>query len=219
MRSVCCISIIIVFLLNTAPVHSQQLSQIDTTGFDSLLTLLYKKNFLLKEKKENVVQKREELFQNKISFLRNLKLAFQFNNANASDASQDYYTFIPRYGINLQLDFESLITTFSRIRQAKSVLRASEFEFFRSRANLKLELFARFAAFKKALLDYQIELEKSRAVDELTTIAQKKFANGEINISQYSDAIDSQTDARKDLLQSELELQLSKASLLELLEN
>ena len=204
-------------LLGAVPAYGQQISHIDTTGFDSLLTEVYHSSPLLKIKKETISEQQEKVLQSKLSFLKNFKIGFQFYRSNTT-VYDEQLGVVPRFGFNIQLDFESFFATPSRVREARTALRAAEYDFVQSRASLRVELLTRYATFKMALQSYQIKLEKYRIANELLSMAKNKFGSGEIPLDQYTKSIENEANAHENLLRAELDLQIAKASLIQLLE-
>lgn len=191
------------------------ISQIDTTGFEVMLAEVIETNPALLMRQENIVSQQENVFQNKLSFLRSFRLGFQFNSQTSEDLTNTVGA-VPDLGFNIQLDLESIIAAPSRTKQARADLRAAEQDYIQTRRELEKELFSRFAAYKKSIESYRIQLEKFRAIDKTHAIAKQKFSHGEIPLDQYSQSIEAQAKAREELLAAELDLQLAQASLREL---
>lgn len=208
---------IVMSFICVSSLTGQYVSMIDTTGFDSLYSVFLKNNPELQIQRENIQQKREQVFLSKVSFLRNLRFGFQFYRSS-STIYQTESQYVPRLGVSISLDFESLFTTKSRIRQANSEVSVAYLDSVQISAKLKVDLFVRFVGFKKALKSYQLQLARTQSANEIFKMAEKRFANGEIPLDQYSAARDDRAAAENDLLTAEMELQIAKASLLELLE-
>lgn len=201
-----------------AIVRAQEIALIDTVGFDSLLAKMYSDNIDLQKQLENVKIEKEKLFQSKMSFLRNLKLGFQFYQANTTNTLDEYH-FVPRFGLNIQLDFESIFTSPSKIKEARSELHKAEFDLEASKDQLKLELLKKYMTFKKSIQLYQNELERYRTIHELHQIANQQFSNGEISFEEFSNSILNDSKALENLLSAEYELKLTRAELVSLIEN
>lgn len=211
--------IVVIVLILTAEANSQEIGLIDTAGFAVLLEKLYRNHPELKIKQENVEQQKEEIVQAKMNFLNNLTLGFQFYQ------SPPIYTYeydrsgiSPHFGLTIGLNFESLLTTPSKIRQSKARLRAAEEEYIETRSQLKRQLFERFVAFKGAMQTYQLHLEKYRVIETHFNILQKKFENGEVLYKEFVDALREKAIAQEDLLDAEIKLKAAKARLSEMLE-
>lgn len=216
-RKILLLCVITGVLASPTSLWGQPITQIDTTGFDSLLTKALEKNPLLLIKKENVSLQEEYVFQSKMAFLRNLKLGFQFNQS--TDATRNAIGIVPKFGFNIQIDFESIFTTPSKIRQAKIDLRKAEHEYNFSRTDLKYELLILFVQFKKAIQSYQIQLEQYQAISDKYTLVLEKFKNGEIALQEYTKAVDEITKGKEDLLRAELSVTSAKAALMKLVDN
>lgn len=216
-RSVWLVLLVAVVMATPEKGASQYMARIDTTGFDSLWTKVAAKNPMLLTKKEEIAFSEEHLFQSKVSFLRNLKLGFQFNQA--TDATQNAIGIVPEFGFNIQLDFESIFTTPSKIRQAKIELRKSEQAYLSSRTNLKYELLRLFVEFKKAIESHHVQLEYFQAAQDKFSVAVEKFKNGEMALEDYTKAVDEKSKALEDLLRAELNVHAAKASLMKLVDN
>lgn len=188
------------------------MTHIDTTGYDSLLSFCLNTNPLLLIKQEDISRQQENVFQSKIAFLRNLKLGFQFNQS--TDATQNALGIVPKFGINIQLDFESIFTTPSKIRQAKIDLRKAEHEYIHSRTELKYELLSLYVQFKKAIKSYQLQLENHQAISDKYSLAREKFKNGELPLEEFTKAVDEMTKSKEDVLQAELDVITAKALLM-----
>ncbi len=211
--------LLLITLLALLPVttRGQQITHIDTTGFDSLLAKVIEKNPMLLIKKEEISLREMNVFQSKMAFLRNLKLGFQFNQA--TDATQNAIGIVPKFGINVQLDFESIFTAPSKIRQAKIELRKAEHEFIYSRADLKYELLTLYIQFKKAIQSYRVQLERYQAISDKYAVIVIKFKNGELPLEEYTKAVDERTEVMEDLLVAELDVKTAKAVLMKLAHN
>ncbi len=216
-RKILLLCVITGVLASPISLWGQLITQIDTTGFDSLLTKVLEKNPLLLIKKENVSLQEEYVFQSKMAFLRNLKLGFQFNQS--TDATRNAIGIVPKFGFNIQIDFESIFTTPSKIRQAKMDLRKAEHEYNYSRTDLKYELLTLFIQFKKAIQSYQVQLEQYQAISDKYTLLLEKFKNGEIALEEYTKAVDEITKGKEDLLRAELSVTSAKAALMKLVDN
>lgn len=201
-----------------ASTYAQEISQIDTSGFHAFLKLMYRTNPALEMKAAEIHRQEENVFQNKLSFLRNFRLGLQFNQTNTLDA-QNTLGLVPKFGLNIQIDFESIFTTHSKIRQAKQEHYAAELDYWQTHASLKKELFTRYTNFQKSIQSYEIQLEKYRTIQELYLIAQKKFTSGEISLDEYSSIVEENATAHENLLTAELNIYTSKASLMELIDN
>lgn len=198
-------------------VFPQAVTEIDTSGFDSLYSNVKTKNPDILILREDIHQAEEQLYQSKVSFLRNFRLGMTFNQAD-QNLDPALTGLVPDFGVNVSLDIESFFSTPSRIKESKAKLRSTQIALNKMEGEVRKEFLDRFLAFKHAIKIYQIELEKSRALDDVYKTSQKRFMAGEIGLDEHGSTIETFSKAQKDKLDAELNLHLARAALVEMLE-
>jgi len=207
----------IVLLFLTRFALPQQITEIDTSGFDSLYTNVKTKNPDIMMLQEEIHQAEEQLYQSKVSFLRNFRLGMTFNQAD-QNIDPALTGLVPDFGVNVSLDIESFFSTPSRIKESKAKLRSTQIALNKMEGEVKKDFFNRYITFKHAIKVYQVELEKYRAINDVYETSKKRFMAGEIGLDEHDSTIETYSKAKKDKLDAELELYMSRAALIEMLE-
>ncbi len=209
------LKIAILLLIAGWPARAQQIAQIDTTGFDSLLGTILRDHPEIRIQNQEVQRYREQVYQSKVSFLRNFRLGMNFYQADPN-INPEVTGLVPRFGINLSLDLESFFATPSRVRESQADLKAASIKLEQTRAQTRREVLSRYLELKKAVQTYQIELEKYRAIHDIFVTSEKKFLAGEITLESYSQMVENHANAKQGLLEQEFNVHLARAQLLEL---
>ncbi len=207
---------VLLFILGNACL-GQEIAELDTTGLDSLKKAFEQFNPELRIQEAKINVAKEKYFQEKMSFLRNLRIGIQFNQANSTLEEQTMAGLVPKYGLNLSLDLESIITTSSRTKVAKLELEQARWEYQKTKTTLENQLYLEWINFKRALKAYEDALEVFRMADQAYKIAKKKFANGEIQYTELAAQMETHSKAYTKLLDAQVAVHQAKAALMDLI--
>lgn len=208
---------VFIFILLGNACFAQEIAELDTTGLDSLKKVFELRNPQLQIQEAKIGIAKEKYFQEKMSFLHNLRIGIQFNQANSAAQEQTMAGLVPKYGLNLSLDLESIFTISSRTKVARLQLEQERLDYQRTKIKLENELYLNWINFKRALKSYEDALEVYRMADQAYEIAKKKFANGELQYPDLADRMESHSKAFTKLLDAQVAVHQAKAALRELL--
>jgi len=179
-----------------------ELDPIDRQIIDSLVIEVFRHSYDIEAMREEYVQEKERIIQEKMSWLGSFRFGVQFlNYENSSGTNQTaQVNFVPALGITLNLDLEGIFTLPSRVRLAEAGARRVENEIMKKKRNLRLWVERKYQAYTQMLSALQLKRSILISQEEQTRLALERFQRGEGQLETYLFALNAEAQTREAIL-------------------
>ncbi|ACF12861.1 hypothetical protein Ctha_0390 [Chloroherpeton thalassium ATCC 35110] len=180
-----------------------ELDSTDKKIIDSLVIQVFRHSYDIEALREEHIQEKERIIQEKMSWLGSFRFGIQFlNYENSSEANQSaQVNFVPAFGLTLNLDLEGLFTLPSRVRLAEAGARRVEDEIMKRKRTLRIWVEEKYQQYTQMLSAMQLKQEILASQEEQARLALERFQRGEGQIEGYIDAMNAVSQTREAILE------------------
>lgn len=182
------ISLTIAFLLLLNTVSFAQST--DTLSLVQLEEAVQKQSLLVRQQQSEIKIQQERLKREELGWLSSFNMGIQFLSLS-NDVEQQTATvgFLPNLGVSLNINFEKLFTTSSRIRTAKAEIRKAKIQKDILSQDVLSEITELYYNYKTVKAQRDARYEVLTTVSNQTRLVEERFKRGETDIETYFKAL------------------------------
>lgn len=172
------------------------------------------KSALLKSQLVEIKEKQEQIGREKLGWLSSLRMGVQFLNVTQDfDAQVTRVGVLPSLGVNIQIDFERLFTTPSKIRTARLQKEKAHHTLGVMEQDLIERLQSLYYELKLLYSQSEIRYQTYITISEQLLLVEQRFKRGEESLESYLNALTSVDNAKESYLMIYFEIEKKVALL------
>lgn len=175
--------------ISGADIYAQS-PETDTLSLAELEQAVQEQSLMVRQQQSEISVQQERLKREELGWLSSFNMGVQFLSlSNNTEEQTATVGFLPNLGVSLQINFEKLFTTNSRIRSAKAEIKKAKLQKQVMAREIIAEITELYYTYQTVKAQRDTRYQVLNTINTQTQIIEERFKRGETDIETYFKAL------------------------------